>query len=75
MLFNSIGVSFSGCFLNCVLLFCLQTHTIFSLLGLDHAYVTSTGRLVGVVSLKEVRVLLIQKKVNLSYFINYQTRI
>lgn len=33
----------------------LQTHTIFSLLGLDHAYVTSTGRLVGVVSLKEVR--------------------
>lgn len=32
----------------------LQTHTIFSLLGLDHAYVTSTGRLVGVVSLKEV---------------------
>lgn len=33
-----------------------QTHTIFSLLGLDHAYVTSMGRLVGVVSLKEVRV-------------------
>uniref|UniRef100_A0A667ZC32 Chloride channel protein 2 n=1 Tax=Myripristis murdjan TaxID=586833 RepID=A0A667ZC32_9TELE len=32
-----------------------KTHTIFSLLGLDHAYVTSTGRLVGVVSLKEVR--------------------
>uniref|UniRef100_A0AAR2J8M8 Chloride channel, voltage-sensitive 2a n=1 Tax=Pygocentrus nattereri TaxID=42514 RepID=A0AAR2J8M8_PYGNA len=31
-----------------------KTHTIFSLLGLDHAYVTSTGRLVGVVSLKEV---------------------
>lgn len=31
-----------------------QTHTIFSLLGLDHAYVTSMGRLVGVVSLKEV---------------------
>ncbi|KAF5895234.1 chloride channel protein 2-like, partial [Clarias magur] len=30
-----------------------KTHTIFSLLGLDHAYVTSTGRLVGVVSLKE----------------------
>lgn len=33
----------------------LQTHTIFSLLGLDHAYVTSIGRLIGVVSLKEVR--------------------
>lgn len=32
-----------------------QTHTIFSLLGLDHAYVTSIGRLIGVVSLKEVR--------------------
>uniref|UniRef100_A0AAY4AAG9 Chloride channel protein n=1 Tax=Denticeps clupeoides TaxID=299321 RepID=A0AAY4AAG9_9TELE len=30
-----------------------KTHTIFSLLGLDHTYVTSTGRLVGVVSLKE----------------------
>lgn len=33
----------------------LQTHTIFALLGLDHAYVTSIGRLIGVVSLKEVR--------------------
>ncbi|TST47714.1 Chloride channel protein 2 [Bagarius yarrelli] len=32
-----------------------KTHTIFSLLGLDHAYVTSTGRLVGIVSLKELR--------------------
>lgn len=32
-----------------------QTHTIFSLLGLDHAYVTSIGRLIGMVSLKEVR--------------------
>uniref|UniRef100_A0A3B3V0R1 Chloride voltage-gated channel 2 n=1 Tax=Poecilia latipinna TaxID=48699 RepID=A0A3B3V0R1_9TELE len=32
-----------------------QTHTIFSLLGLGHAYVTSMGRLVGVVSLKELR--------------------
>uniref|UniRef100_A0A4W5P6Z1 Chloride voltage-gated channel 2 n=1 Tax=Hucho hucho TaxID=62062 RepID=A0A4W5P6Z1_9TELE len=31
-----------------------KTHTIFSLLGLDHAYVTSIGRLIGVVSLKEV---------------------
>ncbi|NXG74358.1 CLCN2 protein, partial [Baryphthengus martii] len=35
--------------------FFLQTHTIFSLLGLDHAYVTSIGRLVGMVSLKELR--------------------
>ncbi|KAM9428658.1 uncharacterized protein ACWYII_019617 isoform 1-T1 [Salvelinus alpinus] len=32
-----------------------KTHTIFSLLGLDHAYVTSIGRLVGVVSLRELR--------------------
>ncbi|XP_069013448.1 chloride channel protein 2-like isoform X2 [Embiotoca jacksoni] len=32
-----------------------KTHTIFSLLGLDHAYVTSMGRLGGVVSLKELR--------------------
>ncbi|XP_036410101.1 chloride channel protein 2a isoform X2 [Megalops cyprinoides] len=32
-----------------------KTHTIFSLLGLDHAYVTSIGRLVGVVSLKDLR--------------------
>ncbi|KAM6919964.1 chloride channel protein 2a [Lycodopsis pacificus] len=32
-----------------------KTHTIFSLLGLDHAYVTSMGRLVGVVSLRELR--------------------
>uniref|UniRef100_A0A8C9NGJ8 Chloride voltage-gated channel 2 n=1 Tax=Serinus canaria TaxID=9135 RepID=A0A8C9NGJ8_SERCA len=31
-----------------------KTHTIFSLLGLDHAFVTSIGRLVGMVSLKEV---------------------
>ncbi|NXE00236.1 CLCN2 protein, partial [Chaetorhynchus papuensis] len=31
------------------------THTIFSLLGLDHAFVTSIGRLVGMVSLKELR--------------------
>uniref|UniRef100_A0A3B5QJ02 Chloride channel protein 2 n=1 Tax=Xiphophorus maculatus TaxID=8083 RepID=A0A3B5QJ02_XIPMA len=32
-----------------------KTHTIFSLLGLDHAYVTSIGRLIGVVSFKELR--------------------
>ncbi|XP_023817305.1 chloride channel protein 2 isoform X1 [Oryzias latipes] len=32
-----------------------KTHTIFALLGLDHAYVTSIGRLIGVVSLKELR--------------------
>ncbi|XP_020861435.1 chloride channel protein 2 isoform X3 [Phascolarctos cinereus] len=32
-----------------------KTHTIFSLLGVDHAYVTSIGRLVGIVTLKELR--------------------
>ncbi|XP_064418255.1 chloride channel protein 2-like [Latimeria chalumnae] len=32
-----------------------KTHTIFSLLGLDHAYVTCIGKLIGVVSLKELR--------------------
>ncbi|XP_059816324.1 chloride channel protein-like, partial [Hypanus sabinus] len=30
-----------------------KTHTLFSLLGLDRAYVTSMGKLVGVVALKE----------------------
>ncbi|KAL1260333.1 hypothetical protein QQF64_008160 [Cirrhinus molitorella] len=32
-----------------------KTHTMFSVLNLDYAYVTSVGRLVGVVSLKELR--------------------
>ncbi|MGH0144690.1 UNVERIFIED_CONTAM: hypothetical protein FKN15_036174 [Acipenser sinensis] len=32
-----------------------KTHTIFSLLGLDHAYVTSIGRLIGGGALKELR--------------------
>lgn len=32
----------------------LKVHSIFSLLGLNHAYVTSIGQLVGVVGLKEV---------------------
>ncbi|XP_013888215.1 chloride channel protein 2, partial [Austrofundulus limnaeus] len=31
-----------------------KTHTIFSQLSLDYAYVTSIGRLIGVVSLKEL---------------------
>ena len=31
-----------------------KVHSLFSLLGLNHAYVTNTGRLVGVVGLKEV---------------------
>ncbi|XP_060599935.1 chloride channel protein 2-like isoform X1 [Ruditapes philippinarum] len=32
-----------------------KVHSLFSLLGLNHAYVTNTGRLVGVVALKELR--------------------
>uniref|UniRef100_A0AAQ5YPU1 Chloride channel protein n=1 Tax=Amphiprion ocellaris TaxID=80972 RepID=A0AAQ5YPU1_AMPOC len=36
-----------------------KTHTLFSLLGLSHAYVTSIGKLVGVVALKEVRNLIL----------------
>ncbi|XP_057196556.1 chloride channel protein 1 isoform X2 [Triplophysa rosa] len=32
-----------------------KTHTLFSLLGLSYAYVTSIGRLVGVVALKELQ--------------------
>ncbi|XP_035829429.1 chloride channel protein 2 [Aplysia californica] len=33
-----------------------KVHSLFSLLGLSHAFVTNTGRLVGVVGLKELRV-------------------
>ena len=32
----------------------LKVYSIFSMLGLNHAYVTSIGRLVGVVALKDV---------------------
>ncbi len=33
----------------------LKVHSIFSLVGVNHAYVTAIGRLVGVVGLKEVK--------------------
>ena len=33
---------------------CAQVHSLFSMLGLNHAYVTAIGRLIGVVALKEV---------------------
>lgn len=36
----------------------LKVHSIFSLLGVNHAYVTTIGQLIGVVSLKEVIVIL-----------------
>lgn len=34
----------------------LKVHSIFSLLGVNHAYVTTIGQLIGIVSLKEVLV-------------------
>ena len=34
----------------------VKVHSIFSLLGVHHAYVTTLGKLVGIVSLKEVKV-------------------
>ena len=49
-----------------------QIHSLFSLLGLEMAYVTSRGRLTGVVGLKEVNVQYTQDKTvtsqNISYF-------
>ncbi|XP_022250367.1 chloride channel protein 2-like [Limulus polyphemus] len=33
----------------------IKVHSLFSMLGLNHAYVTAIGRLVGIVALKEVR--------------------
>lgn len=33
----------------------LKVHALFSMVGINHAYVTKTGRLVGVVTLREVR--------------------
>lgn len=34
----------------------LKVHGLFSMLGVNHAYVTAIGRLIGVVGLKELRV-------------------
>lgn len=34
----------------------IKVHTIFSLLGMKHAYVTSLGKLIGVFALREVQV-------------------
>lgn len=36
----------------------LKVHSIFSLVGVNHAYVTAIGRLVGIVGLKEVNTLI-----------------
>jgi len=32
----------------------LKVHSLFSLLGINHAYVTATGKLIGIVAMKEV---------------------
>lgn len=34
----------------------LKVHSLFSMVGINHAYVTQIGRLVGVVGLKEVSI-------------------
>ncbi len=34
----------------------LKVHSLFSMIGINHAYVTNVGKLVGVVALKEVRI-------------------
>lgn len=36
----------------------LKVHSIFSLVGVNHAYVTAIGKLIGVVALKEVTIFL-----------------
>ena len=36
--------------------FFIQVHSIFSLLSLHHAYVTNMGKLVGIVSMSEVKI-------------------
>uniref|UniRef100_A0A671WCL0 Chloride voltage-gated channel 1 n=1 Tax=Sparus aurata TaxID=8175 RepID=A0A671WCL0_SPAAU len=47
-----------------------KTHTLFSLLGLSHAYVTSIGKLVGVVALKEVKSLFLFFLVHFSLYLH-----
>lgn len=45
----------------------LKVHSLFSMVGINHAYVTKIGRLVGVVALKEV------SSRSLNYFIIFFT--
>lgn len=40
----------------------LKVHSLFSMVGVNHAYVTAIGRLVGVVALKEVRYNVLQPR-------------
>lgn len=49
----------------------LKVHSLFSMGGIDHAYVTKIGRLVGVVALKEVRIYLISHEFNI--YIKHKT--
>lgn len=39
----------------------LKTHSLFAMVGINHAYVTKLGRLVGVVALKEVNYCAVEK--------------
>ena len=39
----------------------LKVHSMFSLLGVNHAYVTTIGQLIGIVSLKEVSAVITKK--------------
>lgn len=56
----SKDVSFAGCHIDpspfqlIARTSLLKAHSIFSLVGINHAYVTNIGKLVGVVGLKEV---------------------
>lgn len=40
----------------------LKVHSLFSMVGVNHAYVTAIGRLVGVVALKEVQYNVLQPR-------------
>ncbi|VDK48741.1 unnamed protein product, partial [Cylicostephanus goldi] len=54
-LYKVSSLYFLQIFYYSIYLHLLQVHTLFSLLGLSHAYVTDCGKLVGVVGLKELR--------------------
>lgn len=41
----------------------LKVHSLFSMIGINHAYVTHIGKLVGVVALKEVRMSIVQASI------------
>lgn len=50
----------------------LKVHSLFSMVGINHAYVTKIGRLVGVVALKEVINCVLQSKdISTQYFVKF----